>query len=49
MVASQRAWSFTVEPDYAQFYALRSGAEWASDRVPSAGYEAHLWSDGGFV
>lgn len=49
MVASQRAWSFTVEPDYAQFYGLRSGAEWASDRVPSAGYEAHLWSDGAFV
>lgn len=39
----------TVEPDYFQFYARRSGHDWASDRVTSAGYEAHLWSDGGFV
>jgi hypothetical protein len=38
-----------VEPDYFQFYAWRAGAEWASGQTPSAGYEAHLWSNGGFV
>ena len=48
-MAREGVWNFTVEPDYFQFYAMRSGAEWASDRVPSAGYEAHLWSDGAFV
>ena len=38
-----------VEPDYFQFYARRSGAAWASDKVPPEGYQARLWSDGGFV
>jgi hypothetical protein len=38
-----------VEPDYFQFYARRANAEWASDKTTEAGYEAHLWSNGGFV
>ncbi|HET8526681.1 MAG TPA: hypothetical protein VFM81_08600, partial [Actinomycetota bacterium] len=38
-----------VDPDYFQFYARRANAEWASDKVPSPGYEEHLWSNGGFV
>jgi hypothetical protein len=38
-----------IEPDYFQFYARRAGAAWASDRTTDAGYEAHLWSNGGFV
>lgn len=42
-------WRIAVEPDYFQFYARRSGHDWASDRVTSPGHEAHLWSDGGFV
>jgi hypothetical protein len=39
----------TVEPDYFQFYARRRGAEWAADKVTREGYEAQLWTDGGFV
>ena len=35
--------------DYSQFYALRTGAEWASDQVPGIGYEEHLWTNGAFV
>jgi hypothetical protein len=38
-----------VEPDYFQFYARRAGAEWASDQVTDAGYQARLWSNGSFV
>lgn len=38
-----------VDVDYGQFYAMRSGGSWASDQVPSQGYEEHLWSDGAFV
>jgi hypothetical protein len=38
-----------IEPDYFQFYARRAGAAWASDPATDAGYEAHLWSNGGFV
>jgi len=38
-----------IEPDYFQFYARRAHAEWASAQTPSAGYEAHLWSNGEFV
>jgi hypothetical protein len=38
-----------VEPDYFQFYARRANAAWASDPATDAGYEAHLWSSGGFV
>ncbi|MBX3314505.1 MAG: hypothetical protein KF906_09315 [Actinobacteria bacterium] len=38
-----------VDVDYGQFYAMRSGSSWASDRVPSQGYEDYLWSDGAFV
>ena len=38
-----------VEPDYFQFYARRANAEWASDKTTEAGYEAHLWSNSGFV
>jgi len=41
--------TFTVEPDYGQFYARRAGAPWASADVPSEGYERALWSDGAFV
>ena len=28
---------------------VRSGSAWASDQVPSHGYEEYLWSDGAFV
>ena len=38
-----------VEVDGGQFYACRAGAEWASDRVTTAGYEQYLWTDGDFV
>jgi hypothetical protein len=38
-----------IEPDYFQFYARRAGAKWASDQTTDAGYEAHQWSNGGFV
>jgi hypothetical protein len=38
-----------VDPDYFQFYARRTGTPWASDPATDAGYEAHLWSNGGFV
>lgn len=38
-----------VNVDYGQFYAMRSGSSWASDQVPSQGYEEYLWSDGAFV
>jgi hypothetical protein len=38
-----------VEPDYGQFYLCRAGAAWASDAVPSDGYERSLWSNGSFV
>jgi hypothetical protein len=32
-----------------QFYALRAGAEWASDEVSTRGYERYLWANGSFV
>lgn len=32
----------SVAPDYFQFYVKTPTAEWASDRVTEAGYEAHL-------
>lgn len=32
----------SVDPDYFQFYVKTPSAEWASDRVTEAGYEAHL-------
>ena len=41
--------SAQIEPDYFQFYARRADAAWVSDPAPDAGYEAHLWSNGGFV
>lgn len=38
-----------IDPDYFQFYARRANSGWAGDQTPSAGYEAHLWSNGAFV
>lgn len=32
----------SVHPDYYQFYVKTPSAEWASDQVTEAGYEAHL-------
>lgn len=44
-----RGFDSIVDVDYGQFYAMRAGSSWASDQVPSQGYEEYLWSDGAFI
>lgn len=48
-MAADQSFDLVVEPDFGQFYMRRSGAEWASDQVPSVGYERSLWTNGSFV
>jgi hypothetical protein len=48
-VAVARTTSSIVKPWYRQLYLLRGEAEWASDRVSDAGYEAGAEAIGGFV